>query len=190
MIQLSLTLALIGTGVAMPTLSAAPIPPIVAHVSDPAGLLAAERLGMIDLGAKLADYENRTGIRILVQFHAKSPSTAEDQVPGAYMRALAEQLGTRQHGVLVVYFADDPDWRIWIGDDLAARFAGKPGTVAELTSSKAIHDVKEALLAAAHTKAEAAFATLQKSSSPTPAHRLLLQANALLDGLMPRLTSR
>lgn len=186
MIQLSLTLALIGTGVAMPTLSAAPIPPIVAHVSDPAGLLAAERLGMIDLGAKLADYENRTGIRIMVQFHAKSPSTAEDQVPGAYMRALAEQLGTRQHGVLVVYFADDPDWRIWIGDDLVAQFAGKPGTVEELTASKAIHDVKEALLASARAKANAAFAALPPSSPPTPARHVFLQASAVLDALMEK----
>ena len=175
---------------ALAGLSAAPIPPVAVHVGDPAGLLAAERLGAIDLEARLLDFEAKTGIRILVQFHAKSPSAAEDQVPGAYMRALAVHLGTRQHGVLVVYFADDPDWRIWIGDDLAAQFAGQPGTVGELTASKAIHDVKEALLASAHAKAEAAFAALQKSSSPTPAQHLVLQTNAVLDALMSRLTPK
>jgi len=167
------------------------IPPIVSHVSDPAGLLAPERLGVIDLEAKLADYEARTGLRILVQFHAKSPPADQDQVPGAYMRGLSEQLGTRQHGVLLVYFADDPDWRIWIGDDLAARFAGKPGTVAELTASKAIHEVKEALFSAAQAKADAAFTELQKSSGaaqpPGKAHHLELWTNALVDALMARL---
>jgi uncharacterized membrane protein YgcG len=171
--------------------SAMAIPPIVSHVSDPAGLLATERLGVTDLEAKLADYEARTGVRILVQFHAKAPPTDEDRVPGAYMRALSEQLGTRPHGVLLVYFADDPDWRIWIGDDLAATFAGKPGTVAELTASKAIHEVKEALLSAAQAKADAAFTELQKTSAPgqqpSKAHHLELWTEALVDALMARL---
>ena len=170
------------------------IPPIVSHVSDPAGLLATERLGVTDLEAKLADYEARTGVRILVQFHPKSPPADQDQVPGAYMRGLSEQLGTRQHGVLLVYFADDPDWRIWIGDDLAATFAGKSGTVAELTASKAIHDVKEAVFSAAKTQADAAFAELQKASAPgqppSKAQHLKLWTDALVDALIVRLKTR
>ena len=166
------------------------IPPIVSHVSDPAGLLATERLGVTDLEAKLADFEARTGLRILVQFHAKSPAADEDRVPGAYMRGLSEQLGTRQHGVLLVYFADDPDWRIWIGDDLTATFTGKPGTVAELTASKAIHDVKEALLSAAQAKADAEFGTPQKASAPGKARHLVLWADALVDALMAKLKAR
>ncbi len=170
------------------------IPPMVSHVSDPAGLLATERLGVTDLEAKLADYEARTGIRILVQFHAKSPPADEDRVPGAYMRGLSGQLGTLQHGVLVVYFADDPDWRIWVGNDLAARFAGKPGTVEELTASKAIHEVKEALFSAAQAKAEATFGALQKASAPGQppgkAHHLELWTDALVDALMARLKAR
>ncbi|MEO6875804.1 MAG: hypothetical protein ABI222_13380, partial [Opitutaceae bacterium] len=135
--------------------------PIVSHVNDPAGLLATERGAVIDLEAKLATFESEHGIRILVQFHPKSPSAEEDRVPGAYMSALSAQLGTLQHGVRVVYFADDSDWRIWVGNDLTATFAGKPGTVKELTASGAIHDVKEAMLTSAHTKAEAGFAALQ-----------------------------
>ena len=60
--------------------------------------------------AKLDAFAHRTGIRIVVQFHAKSPPADVDQVAGAYMSALARHLGLIQHGVLVVYFADDPDW--------------------------------------------------------------------------------
>lgn len=163
--RLAAWLALLGWGAVLP---AAAIPPVVLHVDDPSGMLKADRLGAIDLESRLLEYEAKSGIRILVQFHAKSPPAAEDQVPGAYMRALAERLGTRQRGVLVVYFADDPDWRIWIGDDLAAQFAGKSGTVAELTASKAIHDVKEALLASARAKAEAAYAALPQSPGRLP----------------------
>ena len=157
---------------------------VVAHVSDPAGLLKNERLAAVDLDAKLLDFERRTGIRMLVEFHAKSPAAAEDEVPGAYMKALSAQRGTLEHGVLVVYFADDPDWRIWIGNDLAARFAGKSGTVEELTASKAIHDVKEALLAAAKSKADAEYGAL-KLLPPENRH-LALWADALVDGLIAR----
>jgi hypothetical protein len=162
-----------------------------AHLDDPAQMLPPGSAAAPELEAKLAAFERTSGIRILVQFHAKSPSEEEDKVPGAYMSALSRQLGTLQHGVLVVYFADDPDWRIWVGDELAATFAGRPGTVQELTDSKAIHDVKEALLTAARAKAAAAFAALQKSApaghSPTAAQSVRLQAEALIDGLVGRL---
>ena len=161
------------------------------HLDDPAQMLPADPAAAPNLEARLAAFEQTSGIRILVQFHAKSPSAEEDKVPGAYMSALSRQLGTLPHGVLVVYFADDPDWRIWIGDDLAAKFAGRPGTVQELTANKAIHDVKEALLTAARTKADAAFAKLQKAAPPdrppSAAQNLRLQTDALIDALVARL---
>jgi hypothetical protein len=163
-----------------------------ARVDDPGHLLPSGEAGKI--AARLDDFEQRTGIRVLVQFHAKSPLEAEDKVPGAYMSALSGKLGTRQHGLLVVYFADDPDWRVWIGDELASRFAGKPGTVRELTASGAIHAVKEAMLDSAHAQAEAAFATLQKSaptnSPPTPAQHLQLQTEALLEALTAKFSGK
>ena len=166
--------------------------PMVAHVSDPAGLVQTQRLAAVDLDAKLLDFERRTGIRMLVEFHAKSPAAAEDQVPGAYMKALSAERGTLQHGVLVVYFADDPDWRIWVSNDLAARFAGKAGTVQELTASQAIHNVKEALFAAAKAKADADFGALKPTpdAPPGPAQHLAFWADALVEKLMARLQLR
>ncbi len=163
-----------------------------ARVDDPGHLLPSGEAGKI--AARLEDFERGSGIRVLVQFHAKSPPEAEDKVPGAYMSALAGQLGTRPHGVLVVYFADDPDWRVWIGDELTSRFAGKPGTVRELTASGAIHAVKEVMLDSAHAKAEAAFSALQKSAPvtvpPTPAQHLQLQTEALLDALLAKFSGK
>ena len=165
-----------------------------AHLDDPAHLLPPQLGDMNVLEGKLADFERRSGIRILVQFHAKSPSADEDEVPGAYMHTLATRLGVAQRGALLVYFADDPDWRIWIGDELTPAFAGKSGTVKELTDSKAIHDVKEALLASARAQADAAFAALQKSAPanqpPTPAQHLRLQTEALIDALIAKLGAK
>ena len=134
--------------------------------------------------ARLAGFEHTSGIKILVQFHAKPPVADEDKVPGAYMHALAAQLGVDLRGVLVVYFTDDPDWRVWIGDELTSRFAGKPGTVKELTDSGAIHAVKETMLAAAQQQADASF---QNSTTPTPAQRLSRHIGALVDSLTGRL---
>jgi hypothetical protein len=153
-----------------------------AHLADPERMLPPDAAQSV--GTRLTAFEETTGIRMLVQFHAKSPAAEEDKVPGAYMHALAARLGVAESGVLVVYFADDPDWRVWIGDALTARFAGKPGTVKELTDSGAIHDAKEALLASAREKAAAEF---KYSPAPIPAQHLALQTGALIDALAGRL---
>jgi len=157
------------------------------RLDDPSQLVASESTWEKACDARLADYERKTGIKILVQFHAKSPTDAEDAKPGAYMHALARTLGVDRKGVLVVYFNDDPDWRVWIGDELTNIFTGKPGTVQELTASEAIHNVKEAMLTAAHTKAEAEIDRAQKSAPDekplTAAQRLAVQTDVLLDAL-------
>ncbi len=164
------------------------------HFDDPGKLLPANPAWIKTVDAKLDAFERATGIKILVQIHLKSPSAGEDKVSGAYMSALSAKLGTLRHGVLAVYFADDPDWRVWVGDELTPAFVGKPGTVKELTESGAIHDVKEAMLTAARTKADAAFAQLQKSAPadqpPTLARHLAMQADALLDALMVKLSPK
>jgi hypothetical protein len=162
------------------------------HVDDPGLLLSSESKWMQTAEAKLADYERASGIRIIVQFHLKSPTEAEDAKPGAYMHALARKLRIDRGGVLMVYFHDDPDWRVWIGDELTNRFTGKAGTVAELTTSEAIHNVKEAMLTAAHAKAEAEIDRIQKSvpdGKPlTAAQRLTVQTDVLFEALKAKFT--
>lgn len=101
------------------------------------------------------------------------------------MKAIATSLGIAQKGVLIVYFADDPDWRIWVGDDLTARFSGKAGNVAELTANGAIHEAKEAYLTSSVAKADAEFKATPGPSSVS--RRLGLEANALLKNLCLKL---
>ena len=143
---------------------------------------------------KLAAFKAAYGITFIVSLHAKSPPADEDKIPGAYMRALATKLGTAQSGILAVYFADEDDWRLWIGDDLTAQFSGKSGTPKELTESGAIHDAKEALFAVAITRRDTAFAALQKTAPadqpPSRARRTQLHVEALTDALIEKFAAR
>ena len=162
-----------------------------AHIDDTVHLLPPIPGDLQVLERRLAEFERVAGVKILVEFHERAPTPAEDRVPGAYMRTLALRQGTLQNGVLVVYFGEDSDWRVWIGDDLASRFVGKPGTAKQLTASGAMHDTKEAMLSSVRTQADAALATLQKSLAgdelPSQAERARLQLDALLSALMTRL---
>lgn len=179
MIRLSLVLSFFLLGSILRAAEPAP------HVDDPGRLLPADAAWAQGFEAKLAAFERTAGIRLVVQIHLKSPAAEEDKEPGAYMRALATKLDVIGHGVLVVYFADDPDWRVWVGDELTPRFTGKPGTAKEFTESGAMHEAKEAFLKATFAKADAAFAALPKG---TAAQHLGLQAEALVDGLIGKLT--
>lgn len=167
--------------------------PAATHLDDPGRLLAPDSVWSRGFEARLGAFERSTGIRILVQLHLKSPTEAEDKEPGAYMRALATRLGVIRQGVLVVYFADDPDWRVWIGDELTPAFTGKAGTAKEFTASGAMHEAKEAFLKAVLAQAEAALAGLKKTApreEPPAGMRIALQADALVDGLIGKLGPR
>jgi cyclophilin family peptidyl-prolyl cis-trans isomerase len=165
-----------------------------AHFDDPAKLLPTDPPRAKNFNYKLANLERATGLKIVARLFAQSPPPAEDAQPGAYMRALAQKLGVAERGVLVAYFADDADWRVWIGDALTSRFVGRPGSAQELTANGAIHDVKEALLQAAQEQGDADYARQQKAAAPNnpppPAQKLKLQTDALLDRLIERLAPR
>ncbi|MES2695293.1 MAG: peptidylprolyl isomerase [Verrucomicrobiota bacterium] len=182
---------------AMPYVSfagAKPAPAADAHFHDPDNLLPLEPPRAKAFNYKLANLERATGLRIVARLFSKSPSETEDAQPGAYMRSLAQKLGTAQRGALAVYFADEKEWRVWIGDDSTAAFVGQPGTAAEFTKSGRMHEVKEAFLKASEAAGDAEFAAQQKSSAadkqPPPNQRLKLQTDALLDGLIAKLVPK
>ena len=171
--------------------AARPEPGATAHFDDPGHLLPAEPPRAKNFNFKLANLERATGLRIVARIRPASPAPAEDAQPGAFMRALATQLGTVERGALAVYFADEDDWRIWVGDALTAKFVGKAGTARELTASGAIHDVKEAFLKHAQSTGNADYERQRKSlpadRQPPPGQRLKLQTDAILDGLILKL---
>ena len=169
----------------------APEPGPAAHFDDPDKLLPADPPRAKNFNFKLANFERFTGVKIAARLFAKSPPAAEDKVPGAYMHALAEKLGVARRGVLAVYFADDDDWRVWIGDESTAAFLGHAATPKDLVEDGALHDVKKAFLDAARAQGDADFAAQQKAAAPDkpppPAQRLKLQTDAVLDGLIFKL---
>jgi cyclophilin family peptidyl-prolyl cis-trans isomerase len=140
---------------------------------------------------KLANFERTTGRKIVGRVFAHVPDAKADEVPGATMRALAAQLGVARDGVLVACFADDKDWRVWIGDDLVAAFLGRPVAAGDLKDGGALHDAKMKLIDDAIAKGDAAFAAQQQAATPEkplhPHQQLKLQTDALLDALILRL---
>lgn len=173
----------------VPRAQAAPGP--AAHFDDESHLLPTEPPRARNFNFKLANVERATGVRIVARMFAKSPSAAEDAQPGAFMRALATKLGTAQRGALAVYFADENDWRVWLGDQSAAAFVGRAGTAAEFTESGLMHEVKEAFLQRAQATGDADFFPQQRAAppekQPAPNQRLKLQTDAILDGLISKL---
>jgi cyclophilin family peptidyl-prolyl cis-trans isomerase len=162
-----------------------------AHCDDPVALLPTDPPRAKNFNHKLANFERVTGVRIVTRFFAKSPPADQDKVPGAWMRALAEKLGTAKRGALVAYFADEDDWRVWVGDESTSAFLGRTATAPDLVAEGAFHAAKEAFLAATRAAGDAEFAKQKQAApsdkQPPAAQRLKLQADAVLDGLIFKL---
>ena len=161
-----------------------------AHFHDPDALLPTEPPRARYFNFKLANVERATGLRIVGRMSAKSPSAAEDAEPGAFMRRLAAKVGTMERGAVMAYFADEDDWRVWIGDASAAAFVGRPGTAQEFSASGALHDTKEIFFPAAMATGDADYKRQQETSRdnpPPPAQRVKLRMDAVLDGLIQKL---
>ncbi|WP_438480436.1 peptidylprolyl isomerase [Oleiharenicola lentus] len=159
-----------------------------AHFDDPDLLIPLQPPRAANFNYKLANFERTTGVRIVARLFSKSPTAEQDAVAGAFMKALATQLGTANQGALAVYFADEDDWRVWIGDKSTAAFFGKKARRADLGEGAAFHDVKEKFLAATRAEGDAAFekqkAAAPADKPPLPAQRLKLQTDAVVDTLI------
>jgi len=162
-----------------------------AHFDDPAGLIPVDPPRAKNFNFKLANFARATGVRIVARLFAAAPTAAEDAVPGAYMKALAEKLGVAQRGALAVHFAAEDDWRVWLGDESTAAFLGRPAGPADLVKGAAFHEAKEAFLAAARAEGNAAYARQQQTAppdkQPPAAQKLKLQTDAILDRLILKL---
>jgi cyclophilin family peptidyl-prolyl cis-trans isomerase len=162
-----------------------------AHLADPAHVLPVDPPRARNFNFKLANLERATGLRIVARIFAKSPPPAEDAQPGVWMHALAGKLGVARRGALAAYFADEDDWRVWVGDESTPAFVGRAGTAEEFTQSGAMHEAKEAFLKAAVAGGEADYAKQKAAAAadrlPPPGQRVKLQLDAILDGLIERL---
>lgn len=169
-------------------------PGAAAHFDDPDKLLPIDPPRARNFNFKLANFERATGVKIAARLFAKSPPPGEDAQPGAFMRGLAARLGTGHRGAVAAYFADDDDWRVWLGDESTPVFFGRAAAPEDLVEGGAFHRVKEAFLTAARAAGDADFDRQKKAAStdkpPPPAQRLKLQTDAMIDGLIARFSSK
>jgi cyclophilin family peptidyl-prolyl cis-trans isomerase len=174
--------------------SAPASPGPAAAFDDPQNLLPPTPARARAFNFKLANVERATGVKIRARLFAESPAAAEDAAPGQFMRALARQIGTEKSGAVLAYFADEKDWRLWLGDDSTTAFLGRSALPPDLADGAALHDAKDVYFAAAQAEADAMFARQQKSAppdqQPPPAQYLKLQTDALLDALISKLAPR
>lgn len=105
------------------------------------------------------------------------------------MRALSAKFGLLETGVLAVHFADEDDWRVWIGNSLTAQFVGKPGTAQEHTESGAMHAAKEAWFGMVFAEADKAWSA-SSGEKPASHERVAFAAEAITDGLIAKLTTQ
>jgi len=168
--------------------SGTPEPGPSAHVNDPDHLLPTEPPRARNFNFKLANYERVTGRRIVVRLFAKSPSDAEDAKPGAFMSALAAKVGTARDGILIAYFADEKDWRVWFGDTTIATVLGHAPTAADLAPEGPLHVAKMKLIDDCTAQGDRDFAEQQKAAAPdkqpVPAQHLKLQLDDVVDRLI------
>ena len=173
------------------TPGATPLPTATSHFADPDNLLPSDPPRAKNFNYKLANFERTTGLRIAARVFAKSPTAAEDHAPGAFMKALAAQLGVTTRGAVAAYFADDNDWRVWLVGDSTTPFFGRVATPAELADGAAFHDVKEAFVKAAQAEGDAAYELQNKNApadkQPPTGQRIKLQTDAILDALILKL---
>ena len=134
---------------------------------------------------KLAAFARVTGRKVFVQLLAKMSSPPEGQRLGDYARTLAENIGAAKDGVLVVYVAECDEWKLWIGDELLPVIMGRSGTVEEFMRNGALHEKKEALLAAAKRRLAA-----PGGPDEPPAQRLKLACDDVLEALITALEPR
>ena len=131
---------------------------------------------------KLGAFARVTGRKIFVQLLAKMPSPPEGKRLGDYTRQLAGSIGAAKDGVLVVYVAEKDEWKLWIGDNLLPVLMGRSGKVEEFMRYGALHEKKEALLAAAKRRLSAPG----DPAEPT-AQRLKLACDDVLEALISAL---
>ena len=144
-----------------------------APFDDPDGLLPTEWERARGFTFKLANFERFTGVRLCARLLAKTPEAGID----AYLRETASRLGTFPTGALVVYCADTDRWHCLLGEKSPAAL----GTADDVAR----------FLATARREAEAveayAQARLPEGRTLTPAQKLKLHTDSVLDGLIFKL---
>ena len=165
-----------------PVYAGAPAPGPTAHFDDPDKLLPDDPPRADSFNFKLANLQRATGLKIYARVLRKiDPADAKLQ-PGAIAKRYAGKLGVLADGAMVLYFADEDEWALWIADPLLPAFNPKGAD---------LHDAKQAFLAPLKAQVEAYTAEMAKTLPPrqtvSRGMKIKYRLDAVLDGLILRL---
>lgn len=155
-----------------------------APFDDPDHILPTNIPRALAFNFKLVNFERFTGRKLAARVLAKAPEGSMED----YLETMSQKLGTDKQGAFAVYLADKDEWQLRIGDDSLAAFLGTtpPADVAQLRM--VLNEAKLNFLADAHKNADTAIAWSEAhpiAGNPlTPAQRIKLQVDAVLDGMI------
>ncbi len=162
-----------------------------APFDDPDKMLPPEWDRAKNFNYKLVNFARFTGKKLVVRIFAKLPDEAAADKLAGYLSAEARRLGVAKQGALALYVASADRWHIQIGEDSVAHFLQTNGLGKASPPVASVDVALQALLDMAAENSQQTIATmtarLAADDPMTPARRIKLKADAVIDGLIFKL---
>jgi len=163
-----------------------------AHFDDPDRLLPTDPSRAQALNLKLANVERATGVKIYARVIARFVPAAPGGTPAAFAEALSQSLGLADDGILAVYFADRGAWTLAVGRSKVRWFTSGAADGGNGTGSTALEAAIDRFLGESRIR-EARYLEQSARVLPnflqSPGQKIKVSADAILDGLLAKISS-
>lgn len=151
------------------------------YFADPDRLLPQDPPRARNFNFKLANVARTTGRRIFARVFASFSKVGDDDQP-TVARKLAAQLGLDRQGLLAVYWAEQDNWEIVVGEEDAARW--------RQSSTVSLAECKLQLLAAAAQATAGWLATAEKAEEFSRNQLIKLKVDGVLQELIAAMIAK
>ena len=162
-----------------------------APFDDPYKMLPPEWDRARNFNYKLVNFARFTGKKLVVRIFAKLPDEAVGDKLAGYLSAEARRLGVAKQGAIALYVASTDRWHLQIGEDSVAHFLQTNGLGKTSPPVASVDVALQELLDMAAENSMHTIATmtarLAADDPMTPARRIKLKADAVIDGLIFKL---
>lgn len=159
--------------------------------ADPDGLLPTDPPRAQNFNFKLGNVKRATGAKVYARIYARFVAAGPGDSPERFTRTLATSLGLDSDGALAVYFADRDEWTLHIGKSLAKRFIGVTDSMQDGADERPLQVEMERFLSESHER-DLLYLTQAEKTLPNflqiPGQRTKVSIDAILDGLIPKVT--
>lgn len=158
-----------------------------APFDDPNHILPTNIPRAADFNFKLANFERFTGQKIAARMLAKAPEGGMND----YLQMMAKKMGTDRQGIFALYLADKDEWHLKIGDNSEGDFLGRRPPPDAAQRETALNEAMQQFLAGTRKNTAEFIAWAEahpnRANPLTPAQKIKLQVDAVLDGLTLKL---